>query len=87
MTRELKRTAAWSAIPSARRTRFRTSSSGRRPRPHGCFLILEPSWWQLTTRPPRGRSGSQLPVEAGVLIWVRAGRNVAIWQRAQMRGW
>ena len=75
MTPDLNRTAAWSAIPRAGRTPLRTSSSGRPPRPHGPFLILSPSWWQLTTRPPRGRSGSQLPVEGGVSVCVRAGRT------------
>lgn len=73
---ELKRTADWSAIPHPGRTRLRTSSSGRPPRPHGLFLILSPSWWQLTTRPPRIRSGSQLPVVAGVSVCVQAGRTV-----------
>jgi hypothetical protein len=68
MTSDLNRTAAWSATPRIGRTRLRTSSSGRPPRPHRLFLIPSPSWWQLTTRPPRIRSGSQLPVEAGVSV-------------------
>jgi hypothetical protein len=75
MTRDMNWTAAWSAIPRAGRTRLRTSSSGRPPRPHWFFLILSPSWWQPTTRPPRIRSGSQLPVEAKVSVCIRAGRT------------
>lgn len=34
---------------------------------------------QLTTRPPRsGRSGSQLPVETGVMVLVQAGRTAVL---------
>lgn len=75
MTRDLNRTAAWSAIRCGRRTRLRSRSSGRSPRPHRLFLILSPSWWHLTTRPRRIRSRSQLPVEGGVSVCVRAGRT------------
>jgi len=86
MTSDLKRPAAWSAIPRGGRTGLRTGSSSRPPRPHRLFLILSPSWWQLTTRPPRIRSGSQLPVEAGMFIFGRAGRTESGSQRAQVAG-
>ena len=66
MTRDLNRTAAWSAIRCGRRTRLRSRSSGRSPRPHRLFLILSPSWWHLTTRPRRIRSRSQLQSRVGV---------------------
>ena len=70
---------AWSetrsAIHSAARASLRTTG-GRRP-PHRYWVLSDarPSLWQLTTRPPRGRSGSQLPVEAGCQSSVRAGRT------------
>ena len=86
MTRDLNRTAAWSAIPRGGRTRLRTSSSSRPPRPHRLSPILSPSLWQLTTRPPRIRSGSQLPVEVGVSIFVRAGRTATDRQDPQVGG-
>jgi len=75
MVSDLNRTAARSATPRVGRTRLRTSSSGRPPRRHRLFLIPARSLWQLTTRPPRIRSGSQLPVETGVSIFVRARRT------------
>jgi hypothetical protein len=86
MTSEMNRTAAWSATRRVGRTRLRTSSSGRPPRPHRLFLIPARSLWQLTTRPPRIRSGSQLPVETGVSMFVRAGRAKSGRQELQVTG-
>jgi len=86
MTSDLNRTAAWSATPRVGRTRSRTSSSGRPPRPNRLFLIPARSLRQLTTRPPRIRSGSQLPVETGVSIFVRAGQTESGRQDLQVTG-
>lgn len=86
MTSDLNRTASGSATPRVGRTRLRTSSSGCPPRPRRLFLIPARSLWQLTTRPPRIRSGSQLPVETEVSIFVRAGRTESGRQDLQVTG-
>ena len=70
------RSTSRSGTRGTARTGLRTGSVSRTPRPHGLFEAPRPAWWQLTTRPPRGCSSSQLPVEAGVSIFVRAGRTI-----------
>jgi hypothetical protein len=74
----------WSAIRGAARTGPRTVG-GRHP-PRHCWDQWQPrrSLWQLTTRSPRIRSGSQLSVAAGVLICVRAGRTAVGGQERQL---
>ncbi len=57
-----------------------------RPASTGISAATRRSLWQLTTRPPRIRSGSQLPVETGVSIFVRAGRTASGRQDAQVAG-
>lgn len=78
--------AKWSAIPGTARTCSRTAVESHPPRQDWDSSHPGHPLWQLTTRPPRVRSGSQLPVEAGVLICVRAGRTVAIRERAPVMG-
>ncbi len=63
-----------SAIRGLTRASLRTTEDGRPPRHDWDHSQPRPSLWQLTTRPPRGRSGSQLPVEVGVSVCVWAGR-------------
>jgi len=57
------------------RTGLRTNCGRRPPRHYWDQGLPWRSLWQLTTRPPRGRSGSQLPVEDRGVICVRAGRT------------
>src|SRR5450755_1331573 len=68
-------TAGWSAIHGPLRSGLRTRHDRRPPRHRWDRADPRRSWWQLTTRPPRGRSGSQLPVECRVVVSVRAGRT------------
>ena len=80
------RSAIRSAFHRPARTGLWTTCDRLPPRPYRLFLILSPSLWQLTTRPPRIRSDSQLPVETGVLICVRAGRTESGRQDLQVTG-
>ena len=78
------RSARWSAVSGPARSGVRTTSNRRPPRHSWDQLHPRRSLWQLTTRPPRIRSGSQLPVEAGVSVFVRAGRTEAEAQNPQL---
>ena len=80
------RSAGRSAFHRPARTGLRTTCDRRPPRPHGLFAVPRRSLWQLTTRPPRIRSGSQLPVETGVSFFVRAGRTATGRQEHQVAG-
>ena len=73
-------TVAWSAIRRPLRSELRTRYDRRPPRNDGDRSHPRRSLWQLTTRPPRTStngwgSGSQLPVESGGPVSVRAGRT------------
>jgi hypothetical protein len=55
----------WSAIPALARSALRTGLVRRPPRHGWGFVLRQPALWHRTTRPPRGRSGSPVPVGAG----------------------
>jgi hypothetical protein len=65
----------WSAIPALARSGLRTGL-GRRPPRHGwVFVLSQPPYLHRTTRPPRGRSGSPVPVGARFDVPERGGAD------------
>ena len=79
------RSESRSAVPRLGRTGSRTIADRRPPRRYRNHGQAPAPLWQLTTRSPRsGRSGSQLPVEAGFSMFVRAGRTVVLRKRANV---
>jgi hypothetical protein len=75
MTQAERRSAYRSGIRGLLRSDLRTGIECRPPRKHWDRSRPRHSLWQLTTRPPRSRSGSQLPVKDRGVIFVRAGRT------------
>jgi hypothetical protein len=75
MTQAERRSASRSAIRGLPRSDLRTGIERRPPRHSWDRADPWRTLWQLTTRPPRIRSGSQLPVKTGVSMFVRAGRT------------
>jgi hypothetical protein len=79
------RSAAQSGKCGPERSGLRTTSEGRPPRHCWHFGVMVASLWQPITRPPHGRSGNRLPVEAEVPISLVAGRaalSQVVWCRA-----
>lgn len=73
---EMTRSEGRSAVHGAQRTDLRTGDNRRPPRRHWDQSGPRPSLWQLTTRPPRSSSGSQLPVKGrGQCSYGRGGRR------------
>lgn len=68
------RSAAQSGKCGPERSGSRTTSEGRQPRHCWHFPVMVASLWQPITRPPHGRSGNRLPVEAECPISSLAGR-------------
>jgi hypothetical protein len=64
---------------------LRTTLNRRPPRRCWDLGVWIASLWQPTTRPPHGRSGSRLPVEARGLFLVLAGRTAVSIKRSVLR--
>jgi hypothetical protein len=77
------RSAARSGKSEPERSGLRTTSEVRPPRHCWDLGVMLASWWQPITRPPHGRSGNRLPVEAECAISLLAGR--AAW--SLVLGW